>query len=181
MGLFELKDIYNSIVGLFTTTTHQFPCQICSTIFQREISGSMLCKECRINNQFNMIIDPNEKRNVLLCYASFPKYKILKDKSVMFHINHELKQPYHKDIIREIKSLASDENLGPRYRLIKYILKYLDESNYLEENHLKGIYIYNRWTSNILFVHHPNIQDEDKILHIDFPGLVNKLIFYQNL
>jgi hypothetical protein len=136
--------------------------------------------DCGINNQFNMIIDPTEKRNIFLSYVTFPKYIILKDKSVMFHIEHELKQNCHKDIIKGMKTLSSDENLGSRYRLVKYLLKYLDESNYLEENHLKGIYIYNRTTRDILFVHDPNIQDQDRILHIDFHGLVNKLTLYRN-
>lgn len=181
MGFFELRDIYNAIIGLFVNNkTHQFPCQICGTIFQREISGTMLCKECGINNQFNMFIDPNEKRNVLLSYVTFPMYMILRDKSVMFRLEHDLKQNYHKDIIQGIKSLSTDVNLGTRYRLIKYLLKYLDEINYLQENHLKGIYIYNRSTTNILFVHHPNIQDQDRILYIDLPGLVNKLTLYRN-
>lgn len=181
MGFFEIRDIYNSIINFFTNnTTHQFPCQICGSIFQREISGTMLCKECGINHQFNMIIDPNEKKNVLLSYVTFPMYIILKDKSVMFHIENELKYKYHKDIIQNIKSLSTDANVGNRYRLIKYLLKYLDETNYLEENHLKGIYIYNRSTTNILFVHHPNIRDQDRILYIDFPGLVNKLTHYRN-
>ena len=161
-------------------TTHQFPCQLCGTVFQREISGSMLCKECGINSQFNMIFDVNEKKNIVLSYVSFPKYMLIKDKSVLFHIENELKPPYHKDIIRQIKPLSTDVNLGIRYRLIKYLLKYLDETDFLEEHQLKGIYIYNRTTTNILFVHHPNIQDKDRVLHIDFSGLVNKLTLYRN-
>jgi hypothetical protein len=165
---------------LFNNSTHQFPCQICGEIFQREISGSMLCKECEINNQFNMILDVHEKKNIILSYASFPRYMTLKDKSVLFHIENELTPNYHKDIIRKIKSLSTDVNLRTRYRLIKYLLKYIDETNFLEENQLKGIYIHNRTTNDIMFVHHPNINDQDRVLHIDFSGLVNKLIFYRN-
>jgi hypothetical protein len=161
-------------------TTHQFPCQICGTVFQREISGSMLCKECGINNQFNMILDGNEKKNIVLSYVSFPSYGMMKDKLVLFHIENEMNPTYHKDIIRKIKTLSTDVNLSVRYRLIKYLLKYLDETNFLEENQLKGIYIHNRTTTDILFVHHPNILDQNRVLHIDFPGLVNKLILYRN-
>jgi hypothetical protein len=149
-------------------------------VFQRQISGTMLCKECGINNQFNMILDPNEKKNFLLSYVCFPTYSIVKEKSVLFHIKNEFKPMYYKDIIHQIKSLSSHPNLGPRYRLIKYLLKYLDQINFLEENQLKGIYIFHRFTNNILFVHHPNIQDQDKVLHIDFSCLVDKLTLYRN-
>jgi hypothetical protein len=180
MGLFDLRDMYQAILNLFIPETHQFPCQICGTVFQREISGTMLCKECGVNNQFNMIIDPKEKKNILLSYVTFPTYMILKDKTTMFHMENELKYKYHKDIIQNIKSLSTNVNLGNRYRLIKYLLKYLDEINYLQENYLKGIYIYSPTTSDILFVHHPNIQDQDRILYIDFHGLVNKLTLYRN-
>lgn len=48
MGFFELRDIYNAIVRLFE---QQFPCQTCGKVFQREMSGSLLCKECRTTSR----------------------------------------------------------------------------------------------------------------------------------
>jgi hypothetical protein len=105
---------------------------------------------------------------------------MIKDKSVLFHFKNELNPNYHKDIIRKIKSLSTDVNFSKRYRLLKSLLKYIDQTNFLEENQLKGIYIHSRTTSDILFVHHPNIQDQDRVLHFDISGLVNKLTLYRN-
>lgn len=162
-----------------TITTHQFPCQLCGTVFQREISGTLLCRECGINNKFDMIIDPNEKRSFLLSYATFPLYIVVKDKSVMYHIENDLKYRYHKFIIEKIKRLSQDPSVGIRYRLIKSILKYLDETNYIHENNLKGLYI--KYYRDILSVCTSDIQDEDRILYIDLVGLERKLTRYYEI
>lgn len=175
---------------IYSSTRHAFPCQICSTIFQRELSGTLLCRECGINNQFEMMIDPNEKLSCLLSYVTFPLYLIVKEKVPLYHITNDLNYNYNKDIIEIIKSLShpTEMNTTPieirnRYRLIKSILRYLDMTNYLKENNLKGIYIHYSSEKNIdvLFVHVSNIQDYDRILEINLYGLTKKLIrYYEN-
>lgn len=125
-----------------------------------------------------MLIEPNEKKNCLLSYVTFPTYWIVKDKKTLYHLEHELNGKYNKELIQKIKILSQDTNVGNRYYLIKYIIKYLDEIDYLQINNLKGIFIHYQLTQDILFVHQPNIKNEDKILHIDLSGLVKKLTLY---
>ena len=156
-------------------TKHQFPCQICGITFTREIEGPLLCRECSINNRFDMLIDPDEKNNFLLSYATFPSYLIMKNKKTLFRIECDIRYNFHKEVIENIKSLSNDPNLAKRYKLIKSIMKHLGITNYLGENTLKGIYIHNNLTQDILFVHTPDISDCDRIIHINFGGLVKKL------
>ena len=49
---------------LLKATSQSFPCQSCGDIFQRELEGSLLCKECRINNKFEQL-SALEKQNCL--------------------------------------------------------------------------------------------------------------------
>ena len=152
-----------------------FLCQVCHQSFLREISGSLLCNDCRFNNKFLQLV-PDDKDEMISSHLIYPSYTVVKHKKARVKLIDSFEPNFHKKINPKIKEvLATDENLGPRYRLIKSIVKYLDHSNYLSRNHFKGIFIHSMRTDDILFVHHPDIQDHDRILYLLFDRFVVQL------
>jgi hypothetical protein len=143
-----------------TFSNHPFPCQICGDIFMREISGTLLCKDCSIRNQF-LMLEKDEKLNFIL---SCSQIKTLSEKKEFKGPNFQSNFSY-REIVDKLKTF---EGLGKEYRLIKSILKHLNFHDW------KGIYIYIE-KDDLLFVHHPDIQSLDKILSIDFTKIVNQL------
>jgi hypothetical protein len=163
----------------FSLSKSYFLCVICGNPFLREISGTLLCKDCSINNQFDKEY-PDQKQEILSQYMMYPLYFTLKEKKTMFRFEDNFEPLFYQKINARIKELANHPNLAPRYRLIKSIIKYLDISNTLNKSHFKGIYLHSMKTNDILFVHHPEIKDQDRIIYIDFDLLVQKLIDSQN-
>ena len=160
------------------TSTHQFPCQICGIVYQRELSGSLLCKECSLNNKFNMLIEPEEKNKLISKFMTFPLYIILKQKNINIDIKSDLEYKFHKNVVKQLNQTLSNTIYQKRYHLIKYILQHLDSCNFMKENQLKGIYFYEKIESldkNILFIHDPNIKDMDRVLYLNFGDLVKNL------
>ena len=41
---------------------------------------------------------------------------------------------------------------------------------------IQGIYIHTLLSNDILFIHHPNIQDEDRIIHLNLDQLEKKIL-----
>jgi hypothetical protein len=157
-----------------TFTKQYYICLICANSFVREISGSLLCNECRINNEFDKLF-PDDKYQTLHSYVTFPLYLIMKDKKTMYNIQDTLLPHFYKNVILKMKDLEHHEILGPRWDLIKSILKYMDQSNYLDSCKFKGLYIHSMKTTDILLLTHPDITDHDRVVHLDLDGLVKSL------
>lgn len=156
-------------------TTYEFPCQLCRSTFKRQIEGSLLCPNCRICNQFEHL-SYSEKTKLVLAYASFPMYSFMKNKQPpILVIENNFDNNCYGNIKPNIKILSSYDITRKHYRIIKRIIKFLEQLNYLGDNKFKGIYIHSMHSNDILFIHHPQIKEKERIIHIDLDGLEKAL------
>lgn len=154
-------------------TSQPFPCQLCADIFQRTLEGSLLCPSCRIVNHFSHL-SIEKKNNIISSYINFPMYSLIKNKTPpILVLENEFK--HIKNIKSEIKILSVNQVTRKYYKLIKAILKYFDRVNYLGDGKFKGIYFHTMKSNDILFIHHPEIQDKERIVHVDLEGLTKQL------
>jgi hypothetical protein len=154
----------------FSSTQSYFLCVVCNTPFLREMSGSLLCKECRVNSEFDKLLI-EEKESLLDHFIIYPNYYFLKDKKPILQITDNFEPNFYRNINSQIKSLSQH----PRYRLIKSIIRYLDQSHSFIHKASKGIYFYSQQTNDILFIRHKQIQDDDRVIYFDFDRFVAQL------
>lgn len=158
----------------FKLNTQSFPCQTCKRVFKRELSGSLLCPECQLYNKFNHL-DFDKKHELVMSCTTFPVYLICRDNCKTNLINSFSKgENWTKSIIEQIKLYMLDPVLEKKYKMIKYIIQFLFRAD-LIVNNFQGFIIHSNDLGNILFAHHPNITDSDRVLKIDFDKLVERL------
>jgi len=157
-------------------TEQSYPCQMCGDIFQRQLEGSLLCKECRLVNKFQHLND-DEIQHILYSYLIFPMYKVLKNKKdPILTIEQESGPQFFQQVKKQLKVLNTNPLTSKRYRIIKQVIKFLDKNNYIgQEDKFRGIYFHTLKSNDILFIHEPLIQDDHRIVHIDLDGLEKKL------
>ena len=149
-----------------------YPCQVCGTIFQREISGTLLCESCQIFNKFKFNLTSFDREIYILSNTMNPKYDIVKNKKPMLSVIHSLKTGFcSKEFWQQIKKNCMETK---RMKLIKQLLIHIDKMDLFKK--YKGIYIHTLLSNDILFIHHQNIQDEDRIIHLNLDQLEKKIL-----
>jgi hypothetical protein len=154
--------------------THNFPCQICRRVFQRPIEGSLLCNECRAYNDFKMK-SREHKLQMVMDYTIFPIYLLVKDKSCKVRVQHDLVGSYGKELIEKVKHLSQDITFEKKYHLLKTVINVIERES-LITNNLRGFYIHCKSSGGIIFAHHSDIRDNERILEIDLDGISTKLM-----
>jgi hypothetical protein len=154
-------------------TTHSFPCQTCRRVFDRELSGSLLCPECRIYHRFNML-DYHTKHAYIIECSSYPTYSMIKPKTFETNVIICLEDPkWSKNVKDNIKNYALAGKLEKKYKMIKYIVEMVEILDILK-NDLRGMCIQIN-SEDILFVHDQEIRETDRVLFINFDALVKKI------
>jgi len=156
-------------------TSQSFPCQLCADIFQRTLEGSLLCPSCRIANDFSHL-DTQQQNSIVSSCIHFPIYSIIKNKTPpILVIKSEFQPEFIQNLKSEIKILSINQVTRKYYKLIKAILKYLYQENYLSDGKFKGIYFHTMKSNDILFIHHPEIQNKERIVHVDLDELTKQI------
>ncbi len=167
-------------MGNYLTYKHEFLCLRCNKKFLRNISGSLLCEECRIYNVFSNLPERNitpeinkNKYDILMNNSIFPTYQFVKEKNCKMVIESDYDSNFSKEIIQRIKHYKSDSNLCSKYYLLKYILYFLEQERILSPtSHLRGMYIYSKFTNDVLFVYHRHIKDQERVMLLNLDALI---------
>lgn len=151
--------------------THTFPCQMCYRVFERELSGSLLCPECRIYNHFCFQLDYDQQYEKLTSpkCSTYPTFQILNKKEVRMKIGIPFCESWSKTAFEQMKYLSFEKE----YILIKYIVEFFEKSDLIQQN-IKGIYIRSRKCKDILFIYDLDVKESDKIFCIDIDNLVSE-------
>jgi hypothetical protein len=113
---------------LLKATSKSFPCQSCGDVFQKEIEGSLPCKECRINNKFELLSEL-VKQNCLFSYVVFPTYSFIKNKTPpILVVEDTFDIDFIKNMKENINILSTHPVTRKHYCLIKSIIQYLYRS-----------------------------------------------------
>lgn len=154
-------------------TTHSFPCQTCRRVFERELSGSLLCPECRIYQRFNML-DYHTKHSYIIECSTYPTYFMIKPKTFETSIQIQIDNiQWCKTVKDSIKQYTLISKLEKKYKMIKYIVEMVEILDILK-NDLRGFCIQIN-LEDILFVHDAEIKEKDRVLFINFDAIVKKL------
>lgn len=153
-------------------TSTPFLCQKCVEFFQRPDQGPLICEECSLLQKFKKL-EPGDKYEVVVTSIIFPMYTFIKNKTTFFNVKMGwYESPKH--ITEQIKPFReSNPIFRKKYKLIKRMIHYLHEINYL--NNFKGIYIHSMTSNDILFVHDVDIKDKDRIIHLDIDAVIKKI------
>jgi len=130
-----------------------------------------------------------EKNIFIQDHVIYPMYSFIQKKQTILKLQNEFKPNFSKELTSKkisvqedlrnnltstMKSLSINPNTEDRYKLIKGILKYFDQSGYLGDN-FKGIFFHTMKSNDILFIHHPEIKEKDRIIYINLDDFVKKL------
>lgn len=155
-------------------TSQPFPCAQCGDIFQRPIEGSLLCGDCRKNFHFEKLT-PIEKSEYISEVSIYPMYSFLSKKQPIILLKSELSKGFSEKVADDVKPLSVKLAVRSKYKIIKSILKHLDQMNFFPESDFKGLYIHSMKSNDLLFIHDPNIKDKERVYYIDIDKLL-KLI-----
>ena len=158
--------------GVFSNPS--YPCQKCNIFFKREFSGSLLCEECRLVNHFEHL-NSFQKEVSILSNCIYPKYEFVCFKKPFLILQNELKQGFLDDLWPQVKKYFLENNIDQkRNKLVKKILYQLDLINLFTK--YKGIYFHTLKSNDLLFIHHPNIHMDDRLIHLSLDTLEKKII-----
>jgi hypothetical protein len=154
-------------------TNHSYPCQLCGTIFKREISGTLLCSTCKCIQSYDRF-NSFQKEICILSSSIYPRYEIIKNKKPILILVNSFESGSWQSIYRETKNYFLENHISSsRIKWIKRILKQFDTIGLFQK--YKGIYFHTLQSNDLLFVHHPSIQDKDQIIHLDLDQLEKKI------
>jgi len=155
-------------------TTHSFPCQTCRRVFDRELSGSLLCPECRTYQRFNML-DYHTKHSLITACSTYPTYDMIKQKTFETRIPICLDEiKWSKNVGDTIKNYDLYGKVKNKYTMIMCIVEMVEILDILK-NDLRGMCIQINSEDLLLFVHDQEIEESDRVLFINFDALVKKI------
>jgi hypothetical protein len=150
-----------------------YPCQKCNSFFKREFSGSLLCDYCHLINDFEHL-NSFQKEVSILSNCMYPKYEFVCFKKPILIIQNELKEGFLDVVWPQVKKYFNENHLDKqRNKFIKKVLYQLDLMSLF--NKYKGVYFHTMKSNDILFIHHPNIHMEDRLIHINLDTLEKKI------
>lgn len=167
--------------GVFSfNSTHSYPCQICGDIFKRELSGSLLCRSCRILNQFEQLQSFHKDISVLSCVI-YPRYEFVKDKKPFMILTDDLDSGFcTKEFWKQVKDFFVSHQLETkRNKLIKHLIIHIDKMGLFTK--YKGIYIHTLQSNDLLSIHHTKMEDDDRIIHLNLDSFEKKILENKNL
>lgn len=151
--------------NILGSATHKFPCQLCHSVFERQISGPLLCPECRIYNKFNMWDFETKSVYIMSCISYVDVETI---KNLEFDKTIEL----DSEVVKQtIKKLSLEKDFAKKYRMIKYIHQFLERSNYVNI-YLGYFVVLNKRNVLCVWNHLENKDKQETFLKIDFDDLI---------